>query len=120
MEKKIFSGKAAKSIASSFHYGNIISIVIPVLIPIWFGATIILYAMNRQNPNPRVGFYIQWGAYTFYALVGLIIPVATFFPPEIKYYLYLWGALLAIMVPVSIYFLIRISQEEWQDIEYEA
>ncbi len=120
MEKKIFSAKSAKFSATILHWGNIVVISIPLLIPIWFGATILIYAMNRHNPNPRVGHYIQWGASVFYAVIGLIIPVATFFPPKMEYYLYLWAAIFTLIIPISIYFLIRIHKEDWQDTEYES
>lgn len=120
MAKKILSAKSAKNSAKLFNYGNLITIVLPVLIPIWFGASMLVYALNRHNPNPRVGYYTQWAAYLYYALIGLIIPVATFFPAKLSYYLILWAVLAAIMIPASIYFLFKINKEEWTDTEYDA
>lgn len=120
MAKKILTAKSAKFSAKIFNYGNLITIIIPVLIPIWFGASMFVYAMNRHNPNPRVGYYTQLAAYVYYGLIGLIIPVATFFPAKLNYYLVLWVVLAAIIIPVSVYFLMKIAKEEWTDTEYDA
>lgn len=120
MATKIFTAKSAKFSAKIFNYCNLITIILPVLIPIWFGASIFVYAMNRHSPNLRVGYYTQRAAYVYYGVIGLIIPVATFFPAKLNYYLVLWAVLAAIIIPVSVYFLIKISKEAWTDTEYEA
>jgi hypothetical protein len=119
-ERKIVTAASAKRAASMFNYGNLASVIIPALIPFWFGASMFIYAMNRHNPNHRVGYYTQWAAYRFYGLIGLIIPVGTFFPAEIRYYLITWAVLAAIIIPLEIIDLRKIAKEEWHDTEYEA
>ena len=119
-EKKIVTAESARRAAAMFNYGNILSAAIPVLIPFWFGASMFIYAMNRHNPNPRVGYYTQWAAYRFYGLIGLIIPVGTFFPPDIRYYLATWAVIAAILIPWEIRDLRRIAREKWEDMEYSA
>ncbi len=119
-EKKIVTAESSRRTASMFSYGNILSVAIPVLIPFWFGASMFIYAMNRHHPNPRVGYYTQWAAYRFYGLIGLIIPVGTFFPADIRYYLATWAVLAAVIIPWEIRDLRRIAREQWQDTEYQT
>ena len=119
MAKKVVTAAAAKRAAKLFDYGNLVAILAPVLIPLWFGVSMFVYAMNRHHPNPRVGYHTQWAAYRFYGLTGLVIPVATYFPVDIRYYLVLWAVMAAILVPWTLYALWRIDKEEWHDIEYD-
>ena len=81
----------------------------------WFGASIALYTMLRHHPNPRVGHYTQWAAYRFYGLLGLVVVVATFFGTSITAWLITWAVLAIIMVPWTIYDLVHIYKEDWQD-----
>ncbi len=115
---KVVSAAASKRAAQWFDLGNLLTMLAPVLLPFWFGASMLLYAMNRHHPNKRVGYYTQRAAYRFYGLVGAVIPVATFFPVNINYYLILWAVLAVIMVPWTLLSLRRINQERWQDITY--
>ncbi len=117
-EKKTITAASAKRAAQWMDLGNLITILAPVLLPAWFGASMLIYAMNRHHPNPRVGHYTQWAAYRFYGLIGLVIPVATFFPVDIRYYLVLWAVLAAILVPWTLLSLRRINQEQWRDTTY--
>ena len=120
MPKKIITAQSARKSATLFDIGNIIVTLVPVLIPFWFGASIFVYAFMRHNPNPMVGAYTQWAAYRFYGMIGAIVPVATFFPVDIRYYLVTWAIIAAIMIPWSIWSLHRIKQDDWQDTEYES
>ncbi len=97
-----------------------VAVTIPILIPLWFGASMFLYAMLRHHPNPRVGHFTQWAAYRFYGLIGAIIPIATFFTQGIKPYLITWAVVAAIMLPWSLVSLRRIQREPWHDTEYDA
>lgn len=117
-ENKVISAQSARSTAGFFSYGNIASITLPILIPFWFGASMFVYAMNRHHPNERVGHYTQWAAYRFYALIGALVPVATFFPADIRYYMVTWAVLAALLIPAEILALRKIRQEQWHDTEY--
>ncbi|HHJ20649.1 MAG TPA: hypothetical protein ENJ84_12645 [Gammaproteobacteria bacterium] len=119
MGEKRISAASAQNSARIMDLGNLASILLPILIPFWFGASIFIYAMNRHHPNPRVGHYTQQAAYRFYGLVGAIIPVATFFPVNITYYLITWAVLAAIIIPWTLYALRQIRQETWHDTLYQ-
>ena len=115
---KIISAQSAKRSATWFNYGNLLAILIPMPIMVfWFGASIALYTMLRHHPNPRVGHYTQWAAYRFYGLLGLVVVVATFYGTSITAWLITWVVLAIVMIPWTIYDLVQIYKEEWHDTE---
>lgn len=100
------------------NYGNIIAILIPFpLLIFWFGASMVVYAMNRHHPNPKVGHYIQQAAYRFYGITGFFIVVATFIPGDgWMWHLLAWLVAALTLIPWSIVDLRRIAKDEWVDI----
>lgn len=114
---KVATARRARSAAAIFNIGNIIAILVPVpLGMLWFGLSMLVYAMNRHHPNPRVGEYTQQAAYRFYGITGFFVAAATFIPGSgWSYYLIAWAAAGFILVPWSIYDLIRISKDTWVD-----
>lgn len=137
---RMISAKSCRGAAKLFNYINIVVITLagtplllvvahnakgPLLIlatvmaivplVLWFGGSMLLYALNRHHPNERVGHYTQWAAYRFYALLGALIAVGTFFPPEVMYFMIYWAITAAIIIPWSILDIIRINREEWHD-----
>lgn len=118
---QIITGQQAQKAARWFSFGNLIAMLIPFPVGIfWFGASMVVYAMNRHHPNPRVGYYTQQGAYQFYAVLGLVVVVATFFGTDLIYWLATWGISAAMIIPLSIYNLMKISKEQWHDVTIET
>jgi len=110
----------AKKSARIFNYGNIASVLIPFPIFIfWFGASMFVYAMYRHHPNSRVGYYTQKAAYHYYALAGFLSVVMLFAPGDFffNYGWMLWALCVLLIVPISIFEIIKINREEWQDTE---
>lgn len=113
----------AKRNAKTFYYGNIIAIIIPFpLFIFWFGASMFVYALYRHHPNKRVGFHTQKAAYYYYALSGLLVPVLTFAPGNFftQYWWLLWGACALFIIPATIFEILKINKEVWTDVEYEV
>jgi len=129
--------------ASWFNYGNLIVIIlagIPLLlagsasgktmifataaaiIPIifWFGGSMLLYALNKHHPNPKVGHYTQWAAYRFYAVTGSLVVIGAFFPSDIRYYQAFWAIAAAILIPWSIIDLRKIQRDVWHPLQVPA
>ncbi|HMR03372.1 MAG TPA: hypothetical protein PKA43_08375, partial [Candidatus Competibacter phosphatis] len=78
---KVARGSSAKRASALMNYGNLIAILVPFpLLIFWFGASMLVYAMNRHHPNPKVGYYTQQAAYRFYGVTGFFIVIATFIP----------------------------------------
>lgn len=115
-------GRKARSAAALFNYGNIIAILLPIpLGMLWLGMSMLVYAMNRHHPNPRVGYYTQQAAYRFYGVSGFFVAIATFIPGGgWDYYLVAWGLAAAVLVPWSILDLMRIRRERWDDMQIPA
>ncbi len=117
-QPRIVSAKSARFAAMQMDLGNMISILLPPLPVLWFGISMLIYALHRHHPDEKVGRYTQWAAYRFYGVMGLIIPVGTFFPGNgVMPWLIAWGLGIAIIVPWSIWSILSIYRDVWQDIE---
>ena len=101
---------------TSMIYMFILMVVPPIL---WFGISIIVYIIARHHPNPRVGHYIQWAAYRFYGMFGIVIPVGTFYGTQWQLWIVTGGVVALILIPWSLLDLFRIQREHWQDITIE-
>lgn len=110
------SAASARRAAAIFNYGNLVAIIVPLPLGIlWLGASMVVYTMNRHHPNPRVGYYTQWAAYRFYGLIGFVVAEATFYGEGREAWLITWAVLAAILIPWTIYDLVRIYREQWHD-----
>lgn len=110
------SARRARRLATLFNVGNLIAVLVPLPLGVlWGGGSIALYTLLRHHPNERVGYYTQWAAYRFYGLLGFVIIIATFFGKSVMDWLITWAVFAIILVPWTIYDLIRIYRENWQD-----
>jgi hypothetical protein len=117
---EIVSAVSSKKSAKTFHYGNIVSVLVPFPFFIfWFGASMFVYAMYRHHPNRRVGYHTQKAAYNYYALAGLLVPVLTFASGNFftQYWWLLWGFCILALIPISVYSIVKINKEDWQDVQ---
>lgn len=118
-ESKIVTGASARRAAKWFNYGTLIAMAVPLPLAIfWTGMSMLIYALNRHHPNPKVGHYTQWAAYRFYGVAGAAVAVAVFFPPSMMYYLTIWIIAALILVPWTLYDLYKINHDTWDDIVY--
>lgn len=114
----LVTAESARKTAKLFYYGNLLAVLIPFPVFIlWFGAGILVYAMLRHHPNPRVGYYTQIATYHYYGLAGGLVPVLTFAPGDffVNWWWALWIACVVVLVPLSIRQILRINREPWQD-----
>ena len=101
-------------------YGNLIAIIFVPLIMLWCGASMLVYALNRHHPNPKVGHYTQRAATVFYSVVGSFTVIAALIPGGgWEYYILAWILAALIIIPWSIRDLISIYNDEWVDIEID-
>ena len=139
-ETKIIPAANARTFARLFNLGNLLSllpglIVAPIILfseheqismifmfiamivpPIlWFGISIMIYIIARHHPNTLVGHYTQQAAYRYYGMIGIVIPVGTFFGTDWKLWIMTGGVVGLILVPWTIWELIKIQKENWQD-----
>ena len=117
---QLISGLSARRTARLFNFGNLLAILLPMPLGIlWLGGSIAVYTMIRHHPNPQVGYYTQWAAYRFYGLVGLVVVIATFFSTSMVAWLATWAILALIMIPWTLYDLVRIQKQDWPDMYIE-
>jgi hypothetical protein len=134
------SARSARRTASLFNYGNIAAMLpglalapyiliaqpvgtatvllfVMMMVPpiLWFGVSMVVYALARHHPDPQVGQFTQQAAYRFYAMFGLIIPVGTFFGTDWQLWIISGGIVAAILIPWSLLDLRRIARSQWQD-----
>lgn len=135
------SARSARLSASLFNYGNVIAMIpglllapyilwanptgtstvllfVLMIVPpiLWFGASIVVYALARHHPDPQVGHCTQQAAYRFYGMFGLVIPVGTFYGTDWRLWIITGGVVALILIPWSLLELWRIARMPWQDI----
>lgn len=118
---KTITAAQSRRTAAQFNWGNIVAVLLPFpLMIFWFGASMVIYAMNRHHPVEKVGEYTQKAAYRFYFITGFLVIIGTLIPggrESLWYYAYLWMAGIAIMLPWTFYDLRCIRQDNWQDVD---
>lgn len=139
---RILPARSMRLAASAFNFGNlaafvpgsivaplvllaepagvtlIVSFILMVVPPIlWFGLSMMVYAIVRHHPEPRVGQYAQGAAYRFYGALGVVIPVGTFFGTDWRLWIITGGLCALVIVPWSVIDLVRIHREPWEDLE---
>lgn len=133
------SARNARLTASLFNYGNVTAMIpglllapyillyhptgtatvllfVLMIVPpiLWFGVSMVVYAMARHHPDPQVGHCTQQAAYRFYGMFGLILPVGTFFGTDWRLWIITGGVLALILIPWSLWELWRIAHMPWQ------
>lgn len=116
------SGRSARFSASLFNYGCIAAIVLPIPLGLlWLGASIVVYAMNRHHPNPKVGHYTQRMAYVFYGVAGFFVAAAIFISGTSWLpYAVAWAIGALIVIPWAVIELVRIRRDAWEDLTLES
>lgn len=90
-----------------------IAMIVPPIL--WFGLSIMIYIIARHHPNERVGHYTQQAAYRYYGMIGIVIPVGTFFGTDWQLWIMMGAVVGMVLVPWTVWELIKIQKEFWQD-----
>ncbi|MDH5600758.1 MAG: hypothetical protein OEY78_05575 [Gammaproteobacteria bacterium] len=141
---KVISASNARMMARLFNLGNLLSLLpglfiaplilfaevertsmilmfIAMIVPpiLWFGISIMIYIIARHHPNEQVGHYTQQAAYRYYGMIGVVIPVGTFYGTDWKLWIMTGGIVGLVLIPWTIFCLVKIQKENWQDTEIE-
>lgn len=141
-ETKIITAANARMFARLFNLGNLLSVLpgliiapiillseiepvttiflfIAMIVPpiLWFGLSIMIYIISRHHPNTLVGHYTQQAAYRYYGMIGVVIPIGTFFGTDWEMWILMGGIVAAVIVPWTMWELFKTQKEDWQDIE---
>jgi len=115
--QRVIKASSSRFAAMHMDIGNIVSILLPPLPVLWFGLSMLVFALHRHHPDSKVGDYTRWAGYRFYAVMGLIIPVGTFFPGDAwMAWVIAWVLGILIIVPWSAWSIVRASRDHWEDI----
>ena len=143
-DTKIIPAANARMFARLFNMGNLLSLLpglivaplillteqekmstifmfIAMIVPpiLWFGLSIMIYIIARHHPNELVGHYTQQAAYRYYGMIGVVIPVGTFFGTDWTLWILMGGVVGLVLVPWTIWELIKTQKEHWQDTEIQ-
>ena len=142
---KIISAANARMMARLFNLGNLLSLLpglfiapiillsdikgtalilmfVAMIVPpiLWFGVSIMIYIIARHHPNEMVGNFTQQAAYRYYGMIGVVIPVGTFYGTEWKLWILTGGLVGLILIPWTILCLLKIQKADWQDTEIKV
>lgn len=119
---RILPAAASRRAATHMDIGNILAMLAPLPLGIlWLGGSMLVYALHKHHPDAKVGHYTQWAAYRLYGVVGAVVPIATFFPGRgLILWLIAWAVAALIVVPWSVWSLVRIRRDHWEDIVLPA
>jgi hypothetical protein len=115
------TAQSARRSAYLFNWGSIAAVLLPIpFLPLFFGASIFLYAINRNHPEPKVGYYMQRSANRFYLVTASVIVLGKFIPESsntMNWYFLLWLlAVFALLIP-SAKDIYTIWHDSWVDID---
>lgn len=109
-------GKSAKRIPLLFNIFTIIALLIPFpLMLFWLGVSMILYILNRHHPVPEVSRYVKQAALRLYAVAVFALPLWMLYPLNTLPWFIYWAIAALILIPWSIYDLIKINRDSWDD-----
>ena len=143
-QTRIVSGASARRAASIFHYGNLAAALIPGFAILWFGMSMLVFAVNSHHPDPRVLAFNRRAARNYYPVMAVVLLViaagfgglaeALELPqlleavgldflgrlgldPDFASLLFaMWFVLFIVLVPLSIRALIDIHRTDWHDV----
>lgn len=122
MDTKTITARQQLRAAQSFAFFSILSVIIPVVIPIWIAASIFVYAAVAHHPNPQVSKYLVPAGYRFYGILGTWVVVLNFSPQLAKMAggglnlaFIIWAISFLVVAPLGIRDILRAKNEPWQD-----
>jgi hypothetical protein len=118
----LISASQQRRAAQMFNFFSCISILVPVLIPIWIAASIVVYATVAHHPNQKVRDYLTPAGYRFYGLVGALVVTLNFSSQMAKMVggglhlaLAIWAIGFLVVIPIGVRDILRAQKEPWQD-----
>lgn len=119
---EIITAAQQRRSAQVFNLFSCIAVLVPVLIPIWIAASIVVYATVAHHPNQKVRSYLTPAGHRFYGLVGALVVVLNFSSQMagwvgggLNLALVIWGLGFLIVVPLGVRDILRAKNEPWHD-----
>jgi hypothetical protein len=89
-------------------------------IMIWLAFSIFVYASIAHHPDLTVRHYTKWAGYRYYAVVGTLVVFANDLAHLPTGWPGVFGLMIAVLVPWSLYDIWKAGREDWKDIEVET
>lgn len=121
--KKAITADQCRFAAQLFNLATIVAVLVPMLLMLWVGASMFVYAQNAHHPDERVARYTRRAGFRFYAVAGAMV---IFGQPIVSWLGGLWGALaiwgifIVTLVPPAVYDILKARREAWRDIIVEV
>ncbi|MEQ1602695.1 MAG: hypothetical protein HOP04_14645 [Methylophilaceae bacterium] len=122
--ESLISAMQQRRSAQAFNFFSCVAILIPVLIPIWIAASIVVYATVAHHPNQQVRDFLTPAGYRFYGLVGALVVtlnfssmMAAWVGGGLNLALIIWASGFLIVFPLGVRDIMRAQKFPWQDIK---
>lgn len=121
--KKAITAEQCRLSAQIFNLATIVAVLLPILLMLWVGASMFVYAQNAHHPDERVARYTRRAGFRFYGVAGAMV---IFGQPIVSWLgglhgvLTIWGIFIVTLVPPAVLDVLRARKEEWHDIITEV
>ncbi|MCL6557099.1 MAG: hypothetical protein K6T56_12150 [Burkholderiales bacterium] len=121
--KKAISAEQCRLAAQLFNLATIVAVVVPILLMLWVGASMFVYAQNAHHPDERVARYTRRAGFRFYGVAGAMV---IFGQPIVSWLgglaglATIWGIFAVTLIPPAVWDILQARREEWRDIVVEV
>ncbi len=121
--KRAITAEQCQLAAQIFNLATIVAVVVPVLLMIWVGASMFVYAANAHHPDERVARYTRRAGFRFYGVAGAMV---IFGQPIVSWLggfhgvLAIWAIFAVALIPPAVVDILRARKEVWRDIIVEV
>jgi len=121
--KKAISAEQCRLAAQLFNLATIVAVVVPILLMLWVGASMFVYAQNAHHPDERVARYTRRAGFRFYGVAGAMV---IFGQPIVSWLgglaglAAIWGIFAVTLIPPAVWDILQARREEWRDIVVEV
>jgi hypothetical protein len=121
--KKAISAEQCRFSAQVFNIATIVAVFIPLLLMIWVGGSMFVYAANAHHPDERVAAYTRRAGFRFYGVAGGMVifgqPIVSWLG-GVKGTLAIWAIFAVALIPLAVWEILKARREEWRDIVVEV
>ncbi|MEO1767013.1 hypothetical protein [Thiobacter aerophilum] len=121
--KKAITAEQCRLAAQLFNLATILAVLVPILLMLWVGASMFVYAQNAHHPDERVARYTRRAGFRFYGVAGAMV---IFGQPIVNWLgglygvLAVWAILALTLIPPAVLDILKARREDWRDIIVEV
>lgn len=121
--KKAITAEQCRLAAQLFNLATIVAVLLPILLMLWVGASMFVYAQNAHHPDERVARYTRRAGFRFYGVAGAMV---IFGQPIVSWLgglhgvLAIWAIFALTLIPPAVVDILKARREDWRDIIVEV